>query len=176
MAEDIYTIYTHCGTSHRFCSLFNSLLWFSSLCWFKQQRSVLRQPHSLVHRQAVQCGGSGGQRLAEWAGAGHAGEVPVGAGQVEGVLQKALDWSVKTQEAGGRRGVRGWGWRRRSWVMLESGRRAAHQRVQGLGQRMQREVGCGGCSGDSGVSNRVSGRVGSGAALHGCTAPVNIPH
>lgn len=53
-------------------------------------------------------------------------------------------------------------------MMLERGGRVAHQRVQGLGQRMQREMGRGGRGGD--------GRVGGGAALDSSIASINIPH
>ncbi|TNN60092.1 hypothetical protein EYF80_029644 [Liparis tanakae] len=52
--------------------------------------------------------------------------------------------------------------------MLQARRRAAHQRVQGLGQRMQRVVGRGGRGGDD--------RVGGGAALDGRAASIDVPH
>lgn len=84
----IYTLYQFFVQSP-FCS-FNPNSWcqFIEVSW------------SLVNRQAVQCGGSGGQRLAECARTRHPREVPVGVAQVERLLQKALQWSVKPKKAG----------------------------------------------------------------------------
>lgn len=161
-SQVIYTVFTGPDTRHHVSSsISQSLLSFTSHALIQSEES-----RSLCHGQTVQRGVSGCQRLAERTGAGHAREVPEGAGQLKRIFQEALHRRVEAQEAGGRRGVRDRRWRScRGGVMLQGGGSAAHQRVQGRGQRMQRQVGRWRCRGDGGMSGRRA-TLEAGAAVN----------